>query len=145
MNDSFKQLITYSEAKLRRNLVDQDVASFSSSLTSLYPLVAKFYPSDTLKILGKAGFSKMFAQVKATALSVVEQCTSYEIQQDKILLYRKTGEVNEYPILNPADFVKNGFKISADEFGFFLNLSFLISPTNYDVLQLFGTTIASEK
>lgn len=144
MNESFKKLILYSEKKLSDKLAAGDIAGFSDELPKLYPLVIKFYPKDTEKCLSSSGFSKLFEKIKKTALDTAAECLGYEVQSTKIVLTKKTGETLEYPILNPNDFVKNGMSLSPDKFGFFLTLSFLVSPMNYDMLQLFGVTLRSK-
>lgn len=138
---NIKEAVKNSEASLTSLLTSGKAIEFHQELTKFYPRMIKFFPDATFTYLGESGFTSLMEEVNSSVKnSLLSNYTSYKVNYEtkELELTLKNGSMEKAPLFELVIVLETGFGVMRDSEGFYLKLSYLMQPSQFEIMQLFA-------
>lgn len=112
------------------------IQQFLDEVKNLYPTMYKLFEKDTKSIIENQDIFIRFNHIKShVAKNIIPKIESYTIDFTNIHI-KNNGITNVFPLHNPVKFMDVCLNLDNTNPYYFLMLSYLMIPLNYDSMQL---------
>jgi len=133
--ESFYSNVLKNLSSLKQNGSGEE---FLNSLLNLYPLANKFYAKDVESLFANESVNQAIKLLQGhIRRDVLPKIESYELKDDKIVIKTRDAGIKEFPQMSPKTFLFKVFNIEETHSHYYLYLSYMLQPANYDAMQLF--------
>lgn len=136
MNDNYSKFYASKKQKIKEFEIASNVNDFLDDVQKLYPTMNKLFEEDTLNLIKEKHFFKKFERLKLHVFNnILPNIESFSVGLQKMEI-KKRNQLLEFPVTNPIKFMNTYLGTNKDDPDFYLILSFLLLPQNYDIIQL---------
>lgn len=122
--------------KIKELELDSNINVFLDEVQRLYPSMLKLFESDTKELISKLDFFRKFNQLKKHVFeNILPKIDNFNVGLQSVEIFA-VGQKQSYPVNNPIKFMEKYLNIDRSNPNFYLILSFLLLPQNYDIIQL---------
>lgn len=136
MGNNYMQFYESKNKKIKEFELNANVNLFLDEVQRLYPSMLKLFEVETKELISGLDFFKKFNQLKKHVFdNILPKIENFSVGLQSVDI-RAVGQIQSHPLNNPIKFMEKYLNVDKSNPNFYLILSFLLLPQNYDIIQL---------
>lgn len=137
MEQNCKKFYEQKINQIRTLRTKTEIQGFLTEVKNIYPNMLKLFENDTLFLVKNQDCFNRFDLIKKQVFnSIIPNIESFDVDLKNVVI-NKNGNILKYPLNNPSNFMKVCLNLDEESPYYYLMLSYLMIPCNFDVIQLF--------